>query len=147
MDDDEADPASGIVYPRLSDVFGLIIRQDEVDFVAPHLREDMPLYLDPFLLWKSDYPQCRPLHADLLGFVEEVRRHAVDGQATRAAVLCRRSASRSSLAWAAPLGPSGAPPWAGAPSTASSACSSRSPSCRPLAWTTWRSSRYWGAVE
>lgn len=86
-DDDEVNPAAGIVNPRLSDVFGLVIRQDEVDFVVPHLREDLPLYLDPFLLWKSEDPQHRQLHADLLGFVEEVRRHAVGGLATRAAVL------------------------------------------------------------
>jgi hypothetical protein len=54
---DEVDPAAGIFDPRLSDVFGLVIRQDEVDFVVPHLREDLPLYLDPFLLWKSDDPE------------------------------------------------------------------------------------------
>ncbi|GIF47627.1 hypothetical protein Afe04nite_21660 [Asanoa ferruginea] len=86
-DDDEVDPAMGMVNPRLSDVFGLVIRQDEVDFVVPHLREDLPLYIDPFLLWKSEDPQYRQLHANLLGFVEEIRRHAVGGQATRAAVL------------------------------------------------------------
>ena len=85
--DDEADPAAGIVNPRLSDVFGLVVRQDEVDFVVPHLREDLPLYLDPFLLWKSDDPQYQRLHADLLSFVEEVRRHAVGGPATRAAAI------------------------------------------------------------
>ncbi|WP_229406636.1 hypothetical protein [Micromonospora sp. NBRC 110038] len=86
-DDDEVESAAGIVNPRLSDVFGLVIRQDEVDFVVPHLREDLPLYLDPFLLWKSEDPQYQQLHADLLGFVEEVRRQAVGGQANRAAVL------------------------------------------------------------
>ncbi len=86
-DDDTGDPAVGIVNPRLSDVFGLVIRQDEVDFVVPHLREDLPLYLDPFLLWKSEDQQYQQLHADLLGFVEEVRRHAVGGRVSRAAVL------------------------------------------------------------
>lgn len=86
-DGDNVDPAVGIFNPRLSDVFGLMIRQDEVDFVVPHLREDLPLYLDPFLLWKSDSAEYRHLHADLLGFVEEIRKHAVDGQATRARVL------------------------------------------------------------
>jgi len=86
-DGDEHDLAAGIVNPRLSDVFGLVIRQDEVDFVVPHLREDLPLYLDPFLLWKSDDPEYRRLHAGLLGFVDEVRQHAVDGRATRAGML------------------------------------------------------------
>lgn len=82
-----ADPAKGIFNPRLSDAFGLVIRQDEVDFVVPHLREDLPLYLDPFLLWKSGDPEYRQLHADLLGYVDEVRRHAVDGLAIRARML------------------------------------------------------------
>lgn len=86
-DGDEDDPGDGIVNPRLSDVFGLVIRQDEVDFVVPHLREDLPLYLDPFLLWKSDNMEYGRLHAELLGFVDEVRGHAVDGRATRARML------------------------------------------------------------
>ncbi|GAA3179909.1 hypothetical protein GCM10010531_37420 [Blastococcus jejuensis] len=38
----EGDAGDGVVNPRLSDVFGLVIRQDEVDFVIPHLREDLP---------------------------------------------------------------------------------------------------------
>jgi hypothetical protein len=86
-DSDEVDPAAGIFNPRLSDVFGLVIRQDEVDFVVPHLREDLPLYLDPFLLWKSDDAEYRRLHADLLGFVEEVRKQVVDGRVIRAGML------------------------------------------------------------
>ena len=58
-----------------------------MDFVVPHLREDLPLYLDPFLLWKSDDPQYQQLHADLLGFVDEVRLHAVGSRTAQAAVL------------------------------------------------------------
>ncbi|WP_103965010.1 hypothetical protein [Nonomuraea solani] len=86
-DDDGVDHAAGIFNPRLSDVFGLVIRQDEVDFVVPHLREDLPLYLDPFLLWKSGDPEYRRLHTDLLRFVDEVRKHAVEGRAIRAGML------------------------------------------------------------
>ncbi len=67
------DPAAGLVNPRLSDVFGLVIRQDEVDFVVPHLREDLPLCLDPFLLWRSDQAEYRDLHVALVGFLEQVR--------------------------------------------------------------------------
>jgi hypothetical protein len=58
-----------------------------VDFVVPHLREDLPLYLDPFLLWKSDEPEYQALHAALQGFVDDVRRHAVEGRTTRARML------------------------------------------------------------
>lgn len=63
----------GLINPRLSDLVGLVIRQDEVDFVVPHLREDLPLYADPFLLWKSDVPEHRELHETLVGFVDQVR--------------------------------------------------------------------------
>ncbi|HUY51180.1 MAG TPA: DNA-3-methyladenine glycosylase 2 family protein [Streptosporangiaceae bacterium] len=49
-------------------MFGLVIRQDEVDFVVPHLREDLPLCLDPFLLWKSDLAEYRDLHGALVGY-------------------------------------------------------------------------------
>lgn len=81
------DADGGVVNPRLSDVFGLIIRQDEVDFVVPHLREDLPLCLDPFLLWKSDKPEYQALHAALLGFVDEVRQHVVAGRTMKAGTL------------------------------------------------------------
>jgi len=86
-DDSQGELVNGLVNPRLSDVFGLVIRQDEVDFVVPHLREDLPLYLDPFLLWKSDCAEYQTLHAALLGFVEQVRRHVVDGRTIRAGAL------------------------------------------------------------
>jgi len=85
--DNNDDPAAGVVNPRLSDVFGLVIKQDEVDFVVPHLREDLPLYLDPFLLWKADRPDYHALHASLLGFIDEVRKHVLAGSMTRARML------------------------------------------------------------
>jgi hypothetical protein len=79
--------ANGWINPRLSDVFGLVIRQDEVDFVVPHLREDLPLYIDPFLLWKSDRSDYQEQHAVLLGFIEHVRRHVVAGRIAKARTL------------------------------------------------------------
>lgn len=85
-EDGPTDPAP-VVNPRLSDVFGLTVRQDEVDFVVPHLREDLPLSLDPFLLWKSSKPGYRALHADLLRFIEQVRQQVVAGNTTRARLL------------------------------------------------------------
>ena len=42
-----------IIRPRLIDFFNIPIAQEEVDFAIPFLDEDIPLYLDPFLLWKS----------------------------------------------------------------------------------------------
>jgi hypothetical protein len=84
---DGDDPTRGLVNPRLSDVFGLVIRQDEMDFVVPHLREDLPLCLDPFLLWKSDQSDYQKLHQALLGFVEKVRQHAITGRTGAAQTL------------------------------------------------------------
>jgi hypothetical protein len=74
------DLAQGLVNPRLSDVFGLVIRQDEVDFVVPHLREDLPLCIDPFLLWKSDRSDYQDLHRTLLAFIEQVRINVIAGR-------------------------------------------------------------------
>lgn len=85
--DDGAANAAPVVNPRLSDVFGLTVRQDEVDFVVPHLREDLPLSLDPFLLWKSSKPSYRALHAHLLSFIEQVRQNVVAGNTIRARLL------------------------------------------------------------
>ena len=72
--------ADGLFNPRLSDVFGLVVRQDQVDFVVPHLRDDLPLSVDPFLLWKSSRTEYEELHRMLLGFVEQVRMHALAGR-------------------------------------------------------------------
>ena len=42
-----------LIRPRLNDYYGLPFTQEAVDFAIPFLDEDVPLYLDPFLLWKS----------------------------------------------------------------------------------------------
>lgn len=62
-----------IVNPRLIDYFGLSFTQEDVDFVIPHLREDIPLAIDPFLLWKSERGEYRELHAQLVAFFDGVR--------------------------------------------------------------------------
>jgi hypothetical protein len=59
-----------IVNPRLVDYFDLGFTQDDVSFAIPHLTEDIPLYLDPFLLWSSEDPNDRELHNRLLGFFD-----------------------------------------------------------------------------
>lgn len=51
-----------LVRPRLNDFFNLIFTQEEVDFAIPFLDEDIPLYVDPFLLWKSPSQQDNSLH-------------------------------------------------------------------------------------
>jgi len=42
------------VNPRLIDHVDVAFTQDDVPFAIPHLEEDIPLALDPFLLWSSD---------------------------------------------------------------------------------------------
>ena len=55
-----------IIRPRLIDYYNVPITQEEVDFAIPFLDEDIPLYLDPFLLWKSPSQQDNALHLILL---------------------------------------------------------------------------------
>jgi len=55
-----------IIRPRLNDFFGLPFTQEEVDFAIPFLDEDIPLYIDPFLLWKSPSLQDNALHTSLI---------------------------------------------------------------------------------
>ena len=51
-----------LIRPRLNDFYNLPFTQNEVDFAIPFLDEDLPLYLDPFLLWKSPSMQDNSLH-------------------------------------------------------------------------------------
>lgn len=55
-----------LIRPRLNDYNDLPFTQDEVDFAIPFLDEDLPLYVDPFLLWKSPSQQDQSLHLSLL---------------------------------------------------------------------------------
>lgn len=56
---------------RLHEVLGLGITQSEVDFVIPDLSADLPLCIDPFLLYKSKDPAMRALHSDLLSIFNQ----------------------------------------------------------------------------
>ncbi len=55
-----------LVRPRLTDHHGICVAQAEVDFAIPFLNEDIPLYLDPFLLWRSPSQQDQSLHTSLV---------------------------------------------------------------------------------
>jgi len=54
-----------IIRPRLNDFHDLPFTQEEVDFAIPFLDEDIPLYMDPFLLWKSPSQQDNSLHSSI----------------------------------------------------------------------------------
>ena len=55
-----------LVRPRLTDHYGIAVSQEAVDFAIPFLDEDIPLSLDPFLLWKSPSLQDNSLHTGLI---------------------------------------------------------------------------------
>jgi len=51
-----------IIRPRLSDFRNIPLQQNEVDFAIPFIDENIPLYVDSFLLWKSPSLQDNSLH-------------------------------------------------------------------------------------
>ena len=55
-----------LIRPRLNDYYNLSFTQEEVDFAIPYLDEDIPLCLDPFLLWKSPSQQDNSLHTAIV---------------------------------------------------------------------------------
>ena len=56
-----------LIRPRLTDHHGIQLAQSEVDFAIPFLDEDIPLYVDPFLMWRSPSMMDRSLHQTVLG--------------------------------------------------------------------------------
>lgn len=61
-----------LVRPRLTDHFGIPLLQEEADFAIPFLDEDIPLCVDPFLLWKSPSMQDKSLYASLINSVNRL---------------------------------------------------------------------------
>ena len=55
-----------IIRPRLNDYYGILMLQDKVDFAIPFVDEDIPLYVDPFLLWKSPSQMDNGIHSTIL---------------------------------------------------------------------------------
>lgn len=51
---------------RFNVAFGLGVSQAQVDFVIPDLKADLPLCIDPFLLFKSKDSELRQLHERLV---------------------------------------------------------------------------------
>jgi hypothetical protein len=51
-----------LVRPRLTDFHGIHKNQSDIDFAIQFFDEDIPLYIDPFLLWKSPSLQDQSLH-------------------------------------------------------------------------------------
>ena len=51
-----------LIRPRLTDFHEVLVAQSDLDFAIPFLDEDIPLHVDPFLLWKSPSQQDQALH-------------------------------------------------------------------------------------
>jgi hypothetical protein len=50
----------------LTEHYGIGVAQSDVDFAIPFLEEDLPLFVDPFLLWKSPSLQDQALHQAII---------------------------------------------------------------------------------
>ncbi|EIK71485.1 hypothetical protein PseBG33_4074 [Pseudomonas synxantha BG33R] len=55
-----------MLRPRLTDYHGIYKGQSELDFAVQFFDEDIPLYIDPFLLWKSPSLQDQSLHTTIV---------------------------------------------------------------------------------
>lgn len=55
----------------LPEAFGIALNQRDVDFVIPRLDADLPLCIDPFLLYKSRRQDLRTAHEVLLSLFHE----------------------------------------------------------------------------
>jgi len=73
-----------VFRPRFTDFHGIYLPQAEVDFAIPFLNEDIPLYVDPFLLWKSPSFQDQSLHAAILQGFNSLGALALNGNYTQA---------------------------------------------------------------
>lgn len=69
-----------IIRPRLSDYYGIPLLQAEVDFAIPFMDEDIPLYVDPFLLWKSPSQMDNMLHGGILSSFNNLGSMYLDGE-------------------------------------------------------------------
>lgn len=56
-----------LIRPRFTEFHNVYVPQADLDFAIPFLDEDIPLYVDPFLLWKSPSIQDNGLHQLILG--------------------------------------------------------------------------------
>jgi hypothetical protein len=73
-----------LIRPRLTDHHGLLLPQADLDFAIPFLDEDIPLYVDPFLLWRSPSQMDQTLHTGLINAFNHLGVLAAKGDEARA---------------------------------------------------------------
>lgn len=69
-----------LIRPRLTDFHGIALAQEDADFAIPFFDEDLPLYVDPFLMWRSPSQQDMALHGALLTAFNHLGQLAVNGK-------------------------------------------------------------------
>jgi len=72
------------VRPRLNDYYDIPLLQSEVDFAIPFVDEDLPLYVDPFLMWKSPSTMDNGLHTLVISAIDQLGKMFLDGNRTSA---------------------------------------------------------------
>lgn len=55
-----------LIRPRLTDFHGIYKSQSDLDFAIQFFDEDIPLYIDPFLIWNSPSQQDQALHTTII---------------------------------------------------------------------------------
>ena len=55
-----------LIRPRFTEYNDVYAPQNDLDFAIPFLNEDIPLYVDPFLIWKSPSLADKGLHQMIL---------------------------------------------------------------------------------
>jgi hypothetical protein len=76
-----------LIRPRLTDQYGILKPQAELDFAIPFLDEDIPLYVDPFMLWRSPSHQDQALHTSLLNAFNHLGVLSAQGQEKQATAI------------------------------------------------------------
>jgi hypothetical protein len=80
-----------IIRPRLNDFHNLPFTQAEVDFAIPFVDEDIPLYIDPFLLWKSPSLQDSSLHLSVINSFNYLGNQFIKGDSDSVQTLIQAS--------------------------------------------------------
>lgn len=73
-----------LIRPRLTDYHGIMVAQADLDFAIPFVDEDIPLYVDPFLLWASPSHQDQALHTSLLNSFNRLGNMFAEGEENHA---------------------------------------------------------------
>jgi hypothetical protein len=61
-----------------------VLAQEDADFAIPFFDEDIPLYVDPFLIWRSPSQQDMSLHGALLTAFNHLGQLALNGSENEA---------------------------------------------------------------